>query len=77
MVISKMFHGKNFCENLKRKDCGEEEEDKTGFEFVNADASSLSVSDVISVCLPVNVLFVDQQITFFYGNVTTSLINSI
>ena len=72
-----MFHGKNFFENLKRKDCGEEEEDKAGFEFVHADASSLSVGDVISVNLPVNVLFVDQQITFFYGNVTTSLINSI
>ena len=30
---------------------------------------------VMSVCLPVNVLFVDQQITFLYGNITTSLIN--
>ena len=32
---------------------------------------------VMSVCLPVNVLFIDLSVTFLYDNNTTSLINSI
>ena len=31
----------------------------------------------MSVRLPVDVLFVDQQIIFLYGNITTSLTNPI
>ena len=32
---------------------------------------------VMSVCLPVDVPFIDHQITSLYGNVTTSLIVTI
>ena len=32
---------------------------------------------VISVWLLVNILFVDQQVTSFYGNITSSLIDPI
>ena len=31
----------------------------------------------MSVCLPVNISLVDQKITSLYGNITTSLIDSI
>ena len=37
---------------------------------------SLAIA-VMTVCLPVNILFVDQQITFLCGNITTSLMDPI
>ena len=55
-----------------------------GFELciLGADYATLSNvfsrgTIVMSVCLPVNIVFVDQQITFLYSNITKSFINSI
>ena len=42
-----------------------------------APTNTKDIPSVMSVCLPVNVSFVDQQITFPYGNVTMSFIDPI
>ena len=48
----------------------------TTLEVIMLSFFSMVVS-VMSVCMPVKISFVDQQVNSLYGNITTSLINSI